>query len=58
MSGILSVTSTFSLKVTGDLELKHLDRLIRILRVQQQILAEGLGWVVRVWLWDTAIWVA
>jgi hypothetical protein len=40
MSGILSVTSTFRLNVTGDLELKHLDRLIRILRVQQQILAE------------------
>lgn len=40
MSGVLSVTSTFRLNVTGDLELKHLDRLIRILRVQQQILAE------------------
>ena len=40
MPGILSVTSTFSLRVTGDLELKHLDRLIRILRVQKQILEE------------------
>lgn len=39
-SGILSVTSTFKLLVTGDCDIKHLDRLIRILRVQQQILAE------------------
>jgi hypothetical protein len=40
MSGMLSVTSTFRLIVTGDTELKHLERLIRILRMQQQILAE------------------
>lgn len=40
MSGVLSVTSTFRLLVTGDTELKHLERLIRILRMQQQILAE------------------
>jgi hypothetical protein len=39
-SGMLSVTSTFRLMVTGDTDLKHLDRIIRILRVQQQILAE------------------
>jgi hypothetical protein len=40
MSGMLSVTSTFRLVVTGETELKHLDRLIRIIRAQQQILAE------------------
>lgn len=40
MSGVLSVTSTFRLLVTGNTELKHLERLIRILRMQQQILAE------------------
>ena len=41
MSGVLSVTTTFRLMVTGDTELKHLDRLIRILRMQQMILVEG-----------------
>jgi hypothetical protein len=40
ISGMLSVTSTFRLIVTGDTDLKHLERLIRILRVQQQIFAE------------------
>lgn len=39
-SGILSVTSTFRLLVTGSTELKHLERLIRILRVQKAILEE------------------
>lgn len=39
-SGMLSVTSTFRLMVTGDTDLKHLERLIRLLTVQKQILEE------------------
>lgn len=39
-SGMLSVTSTFRLMVTGDTDLKHLERLIRLLTVQRQILEE------------------
>lgn len=39
-SGMLSVTTTFRLLVTGDAGLKELDRLIRILTVQKQILEE------------------
>lgn len=38
--GMLSVTSTFRLMVTGNTELKHLERLIRLLTVQKQILEE------------------
>jgi hypothetical protein len=39
-SGMLSVTSTFRLMVTGGTELKHLERLIRLLTIQKQILEE------------------
>jgi hypothetical protein len=39
-SGVLSVTTSFRLVVTGDTELKHLERLIRILKVQKEILEE------------------
>ena len=39
-SGMLSATSTFRLMVTGTTELKHLERLIRLLTVQKQILEE------------------
>ncbi|MEZ5763292.1 MAG: hypothetical protein R3D69_02840 [Xanthobacteraceae bacterium] len=39
-SGALSVTSTFRLLVTGNTELKHLERLIRLLTIQKQILEE------------------
>lgn len=34
------MTTTFRLVVTGDTDLKHLDRLIRILRLQKEILEE------------------
>ena len=40
VSGMLSVTSTFRLIVTGNTDLKHLERLIRLLTVQKQILEE------------------
>ena len=37
-SGILSVTTTYRLLITGDPGLKELERLIRILTVQKEIL--------------------
>ncbi len=40
-SGILSVTTTFRLLVTGDTGLKEIERLIRILMVQKQIMEES-----------------
>jgi hypothetical protein len=40
MSGILSVTTTFRLMVTGGTDAKQLDQIIRILRLQKDILEE------------------
>jgi hypothetical protein len=40
-SGILSVTTTFRLLVTGSTDLTELERIIRILQVQKDILAEA-----------------
>lgn len=39
--GMLSVTTTYRLLITGDCGLKELERLIRILTVQKQILEEA-----------------
>ena len=40
VSGMLSITSTFRLMMTGDTNMKHIERLIRILTVQKRILEE------------------
>lgn len=38
--GMLSITTTYHLLITGDCGLKELERLIRILTVQKQIMEE------------------
>lgn len=38
--GMLSIETTYRLMITGDCSLKEIDRLIRILRVQKEILEE------------------